>query len=122
MWAMTSPNERRTIKVSARVHHRVHEMADRMEVGAGRVVEHLLDAVHVPLSEIQRQRWEAAARAAGVPLAEWIVLRVEAAAEFGHDPGAMGVALDYLRSISAHLGVMLQRSETVPPTQRGTSE
>lgn len=106
---MTSPADRKSVKVRPHVHRQLHELADDMGVSADHAIERLLNGVSVPLSAIQRQRWEACAAAAGLSLTEWVILRVEAAAEAGYDPGAMNLALDYLRSITAHFGVMLQK-------------
>lgn len=102
---MTSPSERKTMQVSTDVHASVYELAQELGLTADGVLRRLLDksSVHIPLSGVQRERWEKAAQFAGVPLDQFIVLRVEAALEYGTDPGTMRLIYDHVRTISAQL-------------------
>jgi hypothetical protein len=67
----------------------------------------LMDAstVRVALHPDQRPRWERAAAHAGMPLAAFIVARVEAALQFGHDPVSMRVLQGQLTALAEGLGV-----------------
>lgn len=77
---MATPDDRKTLQVSADVHAAVHEMATAMSTSADGVLRHLFDksTIRVHVADQQRQRWEAAAAKAGLPLPFWIAHRLEA--------------------------------------------
>lgn len=60
--------------------------------------------VHVPLTPVQHERWSAAAGAAGVPLHQFVELRVEAALH-GADTSMIERTYHTVRAIAAHHGV-----------------
>ena len=116
--------KRRTIQVSEETHGRIHDLAERLDITADEAVRRLFDMSAVPLhlSDCQRQRWQAYADASGVSLAQWIILRVEAAIQYGCDQGSMHIALDHLRALTAHHGVKVTRTQPPRPTGATTEE
>lgn len=80
--------QNKQLRVSADTHRRVHNIAAKFQGTADDAIRYLLgqDVVRVPVTDRQRERWTAAAEAAGVPLPEFIAMRVEAAISFGSDP------------------------------------
>jgi hypothetical protein len=109
---MNSPPERKSIKVSKGVHSRVYEVADSLGASAHEAIRILTDpsTVCLPLSTPQHERWNAYAEAAGIPLAAWIEQRVEAAIQYGSDPGTMHLVLDTVRALAREAGVTVRRS------------
>ena len=77
---MTAPVKRRTIKVSPEVHAAIYRVASKAEgLSADEALQRLFASVHLHLSDVQRARWQAYADAAGLDLAEWVILRIERA-------------------------------------------
>ena len=78
---MNNPPDRKSLKVSTRVHSRVHQVASELSTSAAEAIGLLVDpsTVCLPLSPEQHERWTAYAEASGIPLAEWITHRIEAA-------------------------------------------
>lgn len=70
----------KTVKVNPTVHSLLMERARTEGASAGTALMRMLTdtSVKVPLEPVQRERWEAAAAAAGVSLPQFILLRVEA--------------------------------------------
>lgn len=91
-------------------------MAVRMDSNADEVLRNLLSGTHVHLSKNQRSKWTAYADASGVSLSDWIKLRVEAAIQYGTDPGTMHAALDHLKAITQHLGIPVTLTSPARPT------
>jgi hypothetical protein len=83
--------ETKTLRVSVETHAEVHALADKLKGSADDALQHLLgmSTVRVPLSEQQRDRWIQKATEIGVTLPEFVKLRVEAAIQFGADPGTL---------------------------------
>ncbi|HEX5566668.1 MAG TPA: hypothetical protein VFY14_07015 [Streptomyces sp.] len=104
---MTAPTETKTVRLSPEMHKAVHDLAARLKGTADDAIRHLTspDTLRVPVTEIQRERWEAYAEASGVPVADFIKLRVESALEYGCDPGTMHLAMDYLRAIARRMDI-----------------
>lgn len=88
---MTAPVTYKTLKVSAETHKAVHDLAHRLGGSADDALQLLIgeSTVRIALSEIQRQRWVEAAAAVGVGVGEFVKNRVEAALQYGSDPGTM---------------------------------
>jgi hypothetical protein len=74
-----------TVKVSTDVHSRVRRLASELGASADEAIRLLVDpsTVRLPLSPEQHARWTAHARAAGLPLADWVAHQVEAVLTFG---------------------------------------
>lgn len=119
---MTAPIETKQVRVSPENHAQLHNLANHLKGTANDAVTHLLDksTVRVHISDVQRARWTAQARAIGVSLPEFIVLRVEAAAEFGCDPGAMHQLLDHVHALTraANLRVTPSPLPVIEPQPR----
>lgn len=88
---MSAPVETKTIKVSPDVHRRIHSIAAKLETTADGAIAFLLGAgtVRVPVTDTERERWNAAAQAAGRSVPEFVKLRVEAALTLGCDPAML---------------------------------
>lgn len=100
---MNNPPARRSLKVSTDVHSRVHQLATQLGASADEAIRLLTDAstVRLPLSTVQHEKWTRYAEAAGIPLAEWIIHRVEAAIQYGTDQGTMTEVLKLTRVLVA---------------------
>jgi hypothetical protein len=100
-------NGTRTIRVSLETHKAVMDLADRLDGSADDALNHLIGAstVRVPVSDIQRQRWSRAAHDAGVSLPEFVKMRVEAALQWGGDPGVLGTIYDQIIKVCQHTGM-----------------
>jgi hypothetical protein len=116
---MTDPTERKSLKVSAPVHQRVHQVANDLGASAHEAIRLLVDpsTVCLPLSTQQHERWTRYAEAAGIPLAEWITHRVEAAIQYGTDQGTMAEVLRLTRALAQRAGVET-RAPRRPLTQK----
>jgi len=100
---MNNPPERKSLKVSAPVHSRVHQVANELGASAHEAIRLLVDpsTVCLPLSPEQHARWTSYAQASGIPLAEWIEHRIEAAIQYGTDQGTMAEVLRHVRTLVA---------------------
>lgn len=97
----------KTIRVSLETHKTLMDLADRLDGSADDALSHLLGSstVRVPVSDIQRDRWSKAAHGAGVSLPEFVKMRVEAALQWGGDPGVLGTIYDQVIKICQHTGM-----------------
>lgn len=118
----TNPPETKTIRVRLETHKRLMDLAERLDGSADDALAHLLgtSTVRVPVSDIQRQRWSEAAYTAGVSLPDFVKMRVEAALQWGGDPGTLGVIYDQLRHVCEFLGMRRRTVDqsTPPPAPR----
>lgn len=127
---MTAPVERRNIKVSPEVHARIYRLAEQLGcASADQAIDRLFgkSAVVLSLTDVQHERWQAYADAAGVPLDQWVVLRCEAAMQYGTDKGSIGMVLDHVRALTQAAGIEVMHrgvpvrvrrpATTAPPTQ-----
>lgn len=85
---MTAPTPQKSLRVSEEVHRAVHDLAQKINGSADDALGHLLgeSTVRVPVTDRQRHRWTVAAREAGVTVDQFVMMRVEAALQFGSDP------------------------------------
>lgn len=120
---MTAPVEYKTLKVSPEVHRKIHTIAAKLETSADGAIASLLDSstVRVPVSEQQRERWTEAAESVGVPVEEFVKLRVEAALQYTGDPAALRTIYDHVFAIAYHHGITPVRSAPLPRQVPGTS-
>lgn len=112
---MTNPTDRKSLKVSTPVHARVHQVASELGRSAHEAIGLLVDpsTVCLPLSPEQHAEWTRYAEASGIPLAEWITHRIEAAIQYGTDQGTM---IEVLR----HVRTLVARTAPPPPAPRRT--
>lgn len=121
MGTPTTPGTK-TIRVSLETHKRLMDLAEQLDGSADDALNHLLgvSTVRVPVSDIQRQRWANAAHASGVSLAQWVVLRVEAALQWQSDPTGLRLVYDQVLEIARHVGMRrrIVDQSTIPPEPR----
>lgn len=58
-----------------------------------------MSTIRVPVSDIQRHRWEIAAQNAGLTIEQFVTMRVEAALTFGTDPGTLRLIYNEVKAI-----------------------
>lgn len=117
MQRMTSPVKYKSIKVSPEMHQRIYDLAVRLDTSAEGAISHLFNSSteHLGLSETQRERWQTLADAAGISLAQWVVLRCEASTQM---PAAtIGLILDHVRALTDHAGVRVRPAGRRPTTE-----
>ena len=104
---MTTPEGTKQARVSAEAHRRLMDLALELKGTADDALRHLLgmSAVRVPVTDIQRERWAEAARRSGVPLAEFVALRVEACLMFGTDGVAIRRMVDGVDALCRNAGL-----------------
>ncbi|MFL6116728.1 MAG: hypothetical protein ACJ786_36040 [Catenulispora sp.] len=85
---MTTPDERKSIKISAEGHAALFRVADTIGGTVDDAVRFLTKptTVRVPLTTVQYRRWAQAADWAGISLPQFVQMRVEAALQYGIDP------------------------------------
>lgn len=118
---MTAPVSYKTIKVSSQTHGQIHDLAQQLGGSADEALAHLLDSstVRVPVSDIQRQRWNEAAEAAGVSLSEFIRLRIEAALQYGTDPTTIELVYRGVHALCSAAGISAASyTRRTPPVDR----
>lgn len=105
---MTSPVTYKTLKVSPETHQQVHDLAAKLGGSADDALAYLLSAstVRVPVSDIQRERWNQAAHADGMPLAEFVKMRVEAAIAYGADQYGLTLIFEHVQALTKAAGVL----------------
>jgi hypothetical protein len=89
-------------------------VASELGASAHEAIRLLVDpsTVCLPLSTEQHARWTRYAEAGGIPLAQWVEQRVEAAIQFGTDQGTMAEVLRHVRALTAHAGIDVPRANT----------
>lgn len=89
--AMSAPIDTKTVRVSPEKHAQLMKLAREIDGTADDAIGHLLgeSTVRVPISDAQRQRWDYVAEQVGLSLAQFIVMRVEAAIQYGGDPAGL---------------------------------
>jgi hypothetical protein len=110
-------NGTKTIRVSEDTHRRFMDMAQRQESTADDTLLALMgeSTVRIPLSDIQRKRWSDAAAQAGVTLQQFVVMRVEAALQWGADPSATGAIYGQVQEICRFLGMRRRSVDSSTP-------
>jgi hypothetical protein len=94
------------------------DLADRLDGSADDALGHLLGSstVRVPVSDIQRERWSEHAHRMGVSLPEFVKMRVEAAVQYGADPGGLQKIYDQVTEICRFLGMRRRYvNQSTPP-------
>ncbi|NUR38805.1 MAG: hypothetical protein HOV73_01795 [Streptomyces sp.] len=109
---MTSPTNDKTARVSPQNHAQLLRIAAGINGTVDDAIGFLLgeSTVRVPLSDIQRGRWEIAAERAGVSLEQFVTMRVEAAIQYGGDPQGFQKLHDQIHALAMALGAFKPRS------------
>ena len=121
---MTAPIDRMSIKVTPEVHRLVHDLATELQCTANDAIAHLAGSstVRVPVTEVEYERWKAAADSRGLRVDEWVKLRVEAALMIDMDPGMLSRNLQSLNAnmnvIARHMGLMPSGGQRSAPGGR----
>lgn len=123
---MTTPDNSKTARFSAYAHRALMELASDIGGTADDALRHLLgqSTIRVPVTEVQRMRWIKAGQAAGVPVDEFVRLRVEAALQVGADPATLQLIYRDVDALCQHAGLRLQPvnpQSTAPAPRRQLS-
>ena len=114
---MTSPPSTKTMRVSHETHTQIMALAEKIDGTVDDAIGHLLgqSTVRVPVSDVQRGRWESAAERAGVSIEHFVSMRVEAAVQYNGDPGGLQQIYEHVAGIAR----ALQLYPRVPPESIG---
>lgn len=107
----------KSVRVSPEVHARLQNIVDT--TGCKTLSEAIAllltpQVVRIAVSPEQRERWEEAAKLNGVPLGQFVSTRVEAAIEYGADPGALRRIHDLVHAMARRAGVIEQHPRPRP--------
>jgi hypothetical protein len=88
---MTTPDSTKHARFSLEVHAQLMALARDLDGTADDALRHLLgmSTVRVPVSDLQRARWTAAAHAIGLSVDEFVRVRMEAFLAFGGNPATL---------------------------------
>ncbi len=103
----TQPADR-TIRVNAQTHAKLAKLAAHLNGTMAEAVEwHLQPGIlRIALGDQRKQRWAEAAAANGMSLAEFVNARVEAAIQYGADPGGLRRVHDLVLALCKAQGVI----------------
>jgi hypothetical protein len=110
----------RNIRVSPEVHSRLQSIVETTGCQSlSDAVAFLLSPtiVHVNVTREQRQRWDAYAHENGMRTSEFVIARVEAALQYGADPGALRRIHDMVHSLTSAAGIV-PRQQSTPGSHR----
>lgn len=102
---MATPPSTKTARFSPENHTALMALADQIEGTADDALAHLLgqSTIRIPISDVQRARWEHAAEQAGVSVEQFVAMRVEAAMAYNGDPGGLQLIYEHVRGIARAL-------------------
>lgn len=105
--AMTTEPKDKMLRVSAATHRQVHDLAAHLGKSADETLAYLLgvSALRVPLSGVQRERWQEAANRAGQTLADFVTARVEGAIAYGGDPDGLQRVYEHVLALTTAAGL-----------------
>lgn len=116
--ASTEPSqaqESKSIRVDPEVHKRLQRIVDTTGCKSlSDAVAFLLDptVVHVNVTREQRQKWDAYASENGMRTSEFVIARVEAACQYGVDPGAVRRIHDMVYALTKAAGIIPEQLST----------
>lgn len=115
---MTTPDTSKQARFSAEAHRALMQLAAEIGGTADDALRHLLgpSTIRVSVTEAQRWRWLAEAEKAGVPVNEFIRLRVEACIQFGADGNALQAIFERVDALYRRAG--LGAPPVNPPSTR----
>jgi hypothetical protein len=95
------------LRVSLETHEKVMRLAAGIKGTADDALRALLgmSTVRVPVTDIQRARWAEAAAEDGVGLEDFVEMRVEAAVQYGFDPGTLGLIYERVNALARQAGL-----------------
>lgn len=104
---MTTPEPTKQARFSWGAHRELMQLADELGGTADDALRHLLgqSTVRVPVTDEQRHRWEAAAEDAGVPVDDFIRLRIEACLQFGTDGAVLAQLVNGVDALCRQAGL-----------------
>ncbi|MEV8530102.1 hypothetical protein AB0451_39520 [Streptomyces sp. NPDC052000] len=118
---MATPDTSKQARVSADTHRQLMELANQLGGTADDALRHLLDpsTIRVSVTEAQRWRWLVEAKKVGVPVDEFIRLRVEACIQFGADGNALQAIYQRVDALHqrAGLGAPAVNPQSTGPAQ-----
>lgn len=103
---MSTPSNTKTVRVSLENHEQLGALATRLNGTVDDAVNWLFEReelLRLRVSDVQRERWQVQATAAGLPLGEFIAQCTEAAVQYGLDRGGMVLVAQHIREIRALL-------------------
>lgn len=97
-----------TVRVTAEVHAKLTKLAAHLNGTVGDAVEWTLQpgVLRIALGDLRKQRWSEAAAANGMQLPEFVSARVEAAIQYGADPGGLRRTHDLVLALCKAQGVI----------------
>lgn len=118
MRVMTTPDGTKQARFTAEAHRKLMELAAQLGGTADDALRHLmgLSTIRVPVTDVQRRRWIAAAEATGVSVDEFVRLRIEACLQFGTDGVAIRQIYDGVNALCRQAGL-----RPVPVDSRSTA-
>lgn len=107
-----TPGATKNLRVTPEVHARLSRLANELNGTLDDAIRFLFDkeSVRIRLRAEQEQRWRAAAKANGQSVPEFVITRVEAALQYGADPGALRRIHDMCHALTKAAGVIPQQS------------
>jgi hypothetical protein len=107
---MTTPDNTKQARFSLEAHRALMDLAAELGGTADDALRHLLglSTIRVAVTEVQRRRWIAQAQATGVPVDEFIRLRIEACLQFGADAATIQQMYNDVDALCVAMGVRRQ--------------
>jgi hypothetical protein len=111
---MTTPDDRKTLKVSPVIHARIMDLAAELGGSAEDALSHLLGetALRVPVSPVQLARWTSVARSLGTPVTEFVRTRVESTLLAPQNDETMKQIFYRIDIIMKHFGISARPKST----------
>lgn len=102
----------KSVRVPPELHARLDRLASHLNGTMADAVAWLMDPnmVRIAVSAERGRRWKEAANANGMTVADFIIARVEAAIEYGADPGALRRIHDMVHALVKAHDIIPQQS------------
>jgi predicted transcriptional regulator len=104
----------KTVRIPPELHARLDKLAVHLNGSMADAIAWLFDPgmVRISVSPEQGKRWRDAAAANGMPVNEFVSARVEAAIQYGADPGALRRVHDIVYALAKAQGVIPRQLST----------
>jgi predicted transcriptional regulator len=98
----------KTVRIPPELHARLDKLAVHINGSMADAIAWLFapDMVRINVSPEQGERWRGAAAANGMPVHEFVTARVEAAIQYGADPGALRRVHDMVHALVRAQGII----------------